>query len=86
MALAKLVERGVGLEPIGMRLTIIRTRQRRESTEVAREAGITRAQLSRIEHSVHIPYERTLRRICEALGVDFDEVIEGTEVEEKYKT
>ena len=72
------------VEPVGLRIALIRTCQRRTARDLAKAAGIGHVGLSKIERSWGVPKLETLERISAALGVTLEEVIKGTEVESKY--
>jgi len=79
-------EQSTEVKELGLRLRLIRTRQRRAVKDVAREAGLSRPGLSYIEGSYRLPRRSTLTKLCEVLGVSLEEVVKGTDVESKYLT
>jgi transcriptional regulator with XRE-family HTH domain len=58
------------------RLRAVRERRALNQRELAREAGLTPATLSRIEAGLQEPYMSTVRKLAAALGVEPADLME----------
>ena len=57
-------------------LTSLRIRKGLSMNELAKKADLNVAVISRIENELSIPRPKTALKICDALGVGFDEIFE----------
>ena len=70
-------------ETIGQRIRRLRDAAYLSQAELALQAGISRAVLSRLENDQAVPIQRTVRRLAEVLSVDPHEIAQPSELRAK---
>jgi transcriptional regulator with XRE-family HTH domain len=70
---------------LGKYLREIRLSRNMTMTELAKDSGVTKQSISQFELGKSSPQEPTLKRICKALGEDFDEFIEKIKIQWDFR-